>query len=292
MNKYLILILMLLAPLSLFGEAIFLKDGSIIKGKVIKQYGNTITIINKNKIKEVFNRKNILRILYNEEYKKTVLIILKNNKEIRAHIVFENQDSYTIRKVLFENIEEVILKKNVNGVLKKDISLRRKEEERERTQKMALSIGGSYTFEFDSGFNSLNNSSFEMGGGLDIFAQYAIAKTVTLEIDLQQIIAGSANQLAVLPMELLVGARWWASNKAYKGIYLGSGIGITIPYKTINTTGIGFDISFKLGYSFLFDAGFFIDLGIRADVYSIGTNANTMFIFITPVMSFSAGYNF
>ena len=71
-----------------------------------------------------------------------------NGKEIRGHVVFEDNKKYLIRKVLFENVEIMILKKDVNGILKKDVSTKYTDE-KDNKKNFSVSAGGAFKYFID-----------------------------------------------------------------------------------------------------------------------------------------------
>ncbi len=96
---------------SLFAEAIFLKDGSIISGSIISDAASSVSLrLSDNKIKQI-PRSDIMRILYTELKMGKIYIQKRDGKGVVAFMVDEDQQSYTFRKELY-NPEEFVLKRS------------------------------------------------------------------------------------------------------------------------------------------------------------------------------------
>lgn len=101
-----------------YSQSVFLKNGSIIEGKVIKETDQAITITTGDGNISI-PRKTIIRIVYDNEYKQRVSIILMDGRKIVGHVVEEGKHFYILRKQLISTRELKINKKKVNGILKK-----------------------------------------------------------------------------------------------------------------------------------------------------------------------------
>lgn len=99
-------------------QSIFLKNGSIIEGKIIEETDLAITI-NSGDGNISIPRKSIIRIVYDGEYKHRVSIILMDGRTIVGYVVEEGKNFYIVRKQLISTRELKINKKKVNGILKK-----------------------------------------------------------------------------------------------------------------------------------------------------------------------------
>lgn len=115
-----LLILLVFGAVSAFAEAVFLKDGSILDGKILKETKEStrIQLAADNAIKMI-PATDILRTLYNDEYKNMVNIVKLNGESVKCHIVYEDAEYYLVREDLASAKERKILKKEVNGILKK-----------------------------------------------------------------------------------------------------------------------------------------------------------------------------
>ncbi|MCP4136319.1 MAG: hypothetical protein GY754_35440 [bacterium] len=97
---FLVISLILLCCSSLFAEGIFLKDGSIIEGKIINETDTRMTIRLPNKKTVKLKRRKVLRVTYNTLYKKISYIKKKDRSVLEVYIVNEDNDSYTLREKL------------------------------------------------------------------------------------------------------------------------------------------------------------------------------------------------
>ncbi|MBN1499743.1 MAG: fibronectin type III domain-containing protein [Spirochaetes bacterium] len=96
---------------SLSAEVVFLTDGSILKGEIIKEGIATITIrSSETKIYEI-NRNTILRIFYGELRLDKIFVQKRDGNSFTAYKVDEDRDNYTFRTQLKVN-EEFNLKKS------------------------------------------------------------------------------------------------------------------------------------------------------------------------------------
>lgn len=119
-NRFILFITILLLPAALMAESVFLKDGSITEGRITRET-NSIIIIRTGSGQETIKRQNILRIIYNNEYKKIKYIYLNNGTNIKGYIVGENRNSYIIRGNLGSPNERTIAKEDINGILNRPI---------------------------------------------------------------------------------------------------------------------------------------------------------------------------
>ena len=101
-----------------FCEAIFLKDGSIVEGKIIKDTNTSMIVrLPDKKIKKI-RRKNVIRTLYIENYKDRVFIEKKDGKTVSGFIVDENRHSYILREELFKPNEIRLFRNEVKTITK------------------------------------------------------------------------------------------------------------------------------------------------------------------------------
>ncbi len=105
------ILILLLSAFPLRAELLFLKDGSIIKGKIISNTKKEIIIQDEQDNELSYPRKKIMRIV-NKNLKSGKLVIQKSDGIIiEAFMVDEDQDGYIFRKEL-NNPEEFTLKKS------------------------------------------------------------------------------------------------------------------------------------------------------------------------------------
>ena len=112
------IIIFLTATTLSFAESVFLKDGSILEGKIIKETDKSATIdIGRGKTKEIL-RKDVLRIIFDLEYKNKKYIHKKGGEVLEVFIVNENFETYTYRTELLSARETIIYKVQVDFVSK------------------------------------------------------------------------------------------------------------------------------------------------------------------------------
>jgi fibronectin type 3 domain-containing protein/RNase P/RNase MRP subunit p29 len=92
-------------------EAVFLKDGPIIFGKIISDTSDALTIQTDDGKKVVVKRDDLMRVLYTQLKMGKVYIQKRDGKGLTAFVVDEDQVSYTCRKELFQP-EEFIIKRS------------------------------------------------------------------------------------------------------------------------------------------------------------------------------------
>lgn len=121
----LILTTVLVALLSLSGilhaESLFLKDGSIIEGSLVNESDESITLKLSGGKKKIYQRKDILRVLFHTDYKEIKYLTKTDGTQLEVYIVDEDKTSYTYRLDLTSPREKKILKDNVNGIMKQKI---------------------------------------------------------------------------------------------------------------------------------------------------------------------------
>lgn len=129
-----LLLIILSLPLNaLFAESIFLKDGSIIEADVIRDTRYSVTYKTPDNQTKVIKRDQVLRILYNDDYKEKKYIYKNDMSFIPGYVVYEDQQNYFIRKNLTDSNEIILPKSEVVTVSKRRLTLAEKREEKEKT---------------------------------------------------------------------------------------------------------------------------------------------------------------
>lgn len=100
----------------LFAESVFLKDGSIVEGKITKENDKAVTLQNPDKTTRIIERTKIIRVAYDNGYTKKVYIKLKSGKVHEGYIVSEDSTQYTLRERLDSPAEFQIDKEEVVAV--------------------------------------------------------------------------------------------------------------------------------------------------------------------------------
>ncbi len=104
-------------------ESVFLKDGSIIDGKISADTDRGITIkLADGKQKEIA-RKDVLRTLYHENFRDKRYIYRMDGSVVEAYVVDEDKDSYTYRLILAAADEVKISKNDVDHISKRKVQV-------------------------------------------------------------------------------------------------------------------------------------------------------------------------
>lgn len=120
--KTALLILILLIQVDLFAEFIFLKDGDIVEGKIIRQTGSYVTIRKKDGSVVKFNNKKVLRVLYADLNKVKLYCQKRDGTSFVAYLVAEDRDKYTFRKELYKPEEFTVARKDILFMAEKNPS--------------------------------------------------------------------------------------------------------------------------------------------------------------------------
>ena len=149
-------ILALCMTTALFGETIFTRDGRILEGTITEET-NAYKIIKTKEGEQRIPRRQILRVLYSEEYRAKVHIYLKVGSPIEGHVVEETGFYLYVRPDLEKREEVQVAKANIvmistNPLTKEDLTKRRKRKKMERkevkgfTRNLGLRVGTSVRF--------------------------------------------------------------------------------------------------------------------------------------------------
>jgi len=108
----------LLLSSSLYAESVFLKDGSIVEGKIVKETDDKVIM---KSIATDVNRSDIIRTVYHNNYKTKKYITKTDGTVFEVYIVDEDRTSYTCRTKLESKKEIKILKDDVESISKKRV---------------------------------------------------------------------------------------------------------------------------------------------------------------------------
>lgn len=103
-----------------FAEFIFLKDGSILEGKVLSET-NTQMKVNVDGTTRDIARNKILRVLFDAEFKKYVYLKKSDGKTVEGYIVDQDAENYTVREKLESPAEFPVEKKDIVAVSKEKL---------------------------------------------------------------------------------------------------------------------------------------------------------------------------
>ncbi|MCU0846216.1 MAG: hypothetical protein MUC76_15005, partial [Spirochaetes bacterium] len=84
--------LLFFGPGALHAESVFLKDGSIVEGKIVKETDAEIQITLKTKEQRSLPRKDVLRTVYHDEYRQVRYVHLLNGDVLEGYIVDEDRE--------------------------------------------------------------------------------------------------------------------------------------------------------------------------------------------------------
>jgi fibronectin type 3 domain-containing protein len=103
-------------------EAVFLKEGPIVIGKIVSDTKDSLTVQTEDGKKVVVKRAEVMRILYTKLKMGKVFIQKRDGKGLTAYIVDEDQDSYTCRSELFQPAEFNIKRSDILFLAEKNPS--------------------------------------------------------------------------------------------------------------------------------------------------------------------------
>jgi hypothetical protein len=140
-------------------EIVYLKDGSVLKGSIIKEGRYDITIKNENGQKEI-KLSDIQRILYGNNEMERIFIITNSGKTEKGYMVDQDDDKITIREDPSSPKEKTILKKEIREISRDEIYPVDFELIAKLSWFMPLDSGGadlanSMLYTFGMGFNSM-----------------------------------------------------------------------------------------------------------------------------------------
>ena len=101
-----------------FTESVFLKNGTIFEGKVVKENDSSLTLVSSDNTKIEIQRSNIIRVLFHKNYKTKKYLNKMNGDVIEMYLVDEDNSNYYYRTDLNSPDEVVIPKSEVNGITK------------------------------------------------------------------------------------------------------------------------------------------------------------------------------
>jgi len=103
-------------------EFIFLKNGSIIEGKITTDSADSITLRDKENKERKIPRNSIMRVLYTSLKMGKIYIQKRDGEGIVAFMVDEDRDSYTFRKDLYKPVEFKLERSEVLFIAEKNPS--------------------------------------------------------------------------------------------------------------------------------------------------------------------------
>lgn len=107
-----------LLPPSVY-SSVFLKDGSIIDGHIVKEGARSIEIQPSEGERRAVARNEIMRIQYNNSYKDKKVLRKADGTRIEGYIMEEDSESYIYRTKLYSPVETRIYKNELRSISKK-----------------------------------------------------------------------------------------------------------------------------------------------------------------------------
>ena len=116
-----------------FSESVFLKNGTIFEGKVVKENDSSLTLVSSDNTKIEIQRSNIVRVLFHKNYKTKKFLNKMNGDVVEMYLVDEDNSNFYYRTDLNSADEVVVPKSEVNGITKTRIEKKGEIEEEEKS---------------------------------------------------------------------------------------------------------------------------------------------------------------
>lgn len=113
------ILITLLIVVPSFAESVFIKNGQIYEGRIVKENDSAVVIVLKDRTEMKIPRSNIIRITPNSNYKKMQYLKKMDGDVVEIYLVDEDAESYTYRTELDSPDEHRIAKDDVDGITKK-----------------------------------------------------------------------------------------------------------------------------------------------------------------------------
>lgn len=123
-----VMVLLILYPAALAAESVFLKDGSIVEGRVVRENDREVQLALSTGGRRSIPRGEILRTVYHEEYKQKRFIYLMSGEMIEGFIVDEDRETYTYRRDLASARENRVARSKVDFISKRRLEVKEKKE--------------------------------------------------------------------------------------------------------------------------------------------------------------------
>ena len=105
-------------------ESLFIKDGSIIDGKIISENTGVIILKVPNGTRRTIKKDSLIRIVYSNEFRRSTRLSLYDGTLLEGFIVDEDADRYIVRKMLTSKEETTVLKNEVEFIERSKIERR------------------------------------------------------------------------------------------------------------------------------------------------------------------------
>lgn len=112
-SRLALFILLAVFTTPIYGEFVFLNDGGIIEGKIVRDEPRSIIIIDNTNKKRTIPHNTIKRILYTKISMNKIYVQKRDGKGFAAYLVDEDRDNYTFRYDLYKPAEFTVDRKDV-----------------------------------------------------------------------------------------------------------------------------------------------------------------------------------
>lgn len=106
----------------LHGEYLFLKNGTVMEGKILNESPASMTVLSRDGKTVTVQRDTVLRVMYTQLYRGKIYIQKTDGKVIEAYIIDEDQEYYTVRPELNSPREFTIRRDDVLFMTRKNPS--------------------------------------------------------------------------------------------------------------------------------------------------------------------------
>lgn len=106
----------------LHGEYLFLKNGTVMEGKILSESPSTMTLLSPDGRTVAVKRDTVLRVMYTQLYRGKIYIQKTDGRVIEAYIIDEDQEYYTVRPELNSPREFTIRRDDVLFMTRKNPS--------------------------------------------------------------------------------------------------------------------------------------------------------------------------
>jgi hypothetical protein len=138
-----VMVLLILYPAALAAESVFLKDGSIVEGRVVRENDREVQLALSAGGRRSIPRGEILRTVYHEEYKQKRFIYLMSGEMIEGFIVDEDRETYTYRRDLASARENRVARSKVDFISKRRLEVKEKKEKVEDATAKGAMVRGA-----------------------------------------------------------------------------------------------------------------------------------------------------
>jgi hypothetical protein len=184
------------------GEIIYLKNGSVLKGSIIKEGRTDITIKNENGEKAI-KLSDIQRILYGNNEMEKIFIITNSGKTEKGYMVDQDDDKITIREDPSSPKEKIISKKEIREISRDEIY----------PVDLELFAKLSWFMPFDSGGADLTNSMlYTFGMGFNSMMAMNLRFVLESGFTRSKSASNSGRYLQIIPITLSLTYRFGTEN--------------------------------------------------------------------------------